>query len=77
MSRPKRKRDQQDEFVKQLANLEERRMELQQQIQKIQQGTDECSRFGQTVADLLRRVPEDLRPDIMFKVYALIHESRQ
>lgn len=74
MSRPKRKRDQQDEFVKQLANLEERRMELQQ---KIQQGTDECSRFGQTVADLLRRVPEDLRPDIMFKVYALIHESRQ
>lgn len=74
MSRPKRKRDQQDEFVKQLANLEERRMELQQ---KIQQGTDECSRFGQTVADLLRRVPEDLRPDLMFKVYALIHESRQ
>jgi len=63
--RPKRKRDQQDELLaKQMAALEERRMELQV---KLMQGTDECSRFGQTVADLL---------DVMFKVYGLIHENR-
>ncbi|KAM9836054.1 uncharacterized protein ACBR49_019734 [Aulostomus maculatus] len=74
LSRPKRKRDQtEDWLMRQIANLEERKMELQQ---KATQGTDECSRFGQTVADL-RRVPEDRRPDVMFKVYTLIHESKQ
>ena len=69
--RSKRKRGQQDEqLAKHLAGLEERRMELQV---KLAQGTDECSRFGQTVADLLRRVPEERRPELMFQVYGLIH----
>ena len=43
-------------------------MELQV---KLMQGTDE-----QTVADLLRRMPEERRPDVMFKVYGLIYEDK-
>ncbi|XP_069373540.1 uncharacterized protein [Paralichthys olivaceus] len=49
VSRFKRKRDQQDDLAKQMANLEDRRLELQQQMHR----ADECSRFGKTVADLL------------------------
>ncbi|KAM3611094.1 uncharacterized protein V6R79_013322 [Siganus canaliculatus] len=71
---PKKKWDQEDWFMKHMALLEERRVDLQQ---KLLQGTDECSRFGQTVADMLRRVPEERRPDVMFKVYGLIHDSRE
>ncbi|XP_062296542.1 uncharacterized protein LOC134001023 [Scomber scombrus] len=84
----KRKRDQddQDRFVKQMANLEERLVEVQQRLlqgdqqrllQGAQQGGDECSRFGQTLADMLRRVPEDSRPEVMCEVYNLVHESRK
>ncbi|XP_057688198.1 uncharacterized protein LOC130913538 [Corythoichthys intestinalis] len=75
VSRPKRKRNQQDEWIlKKIAGLEERRLELQK---KSLHRTDECSRFAQTVADLLRRVPEDRRPDIMYKVIGVILEGRQ
>ncbi|CAK6980959.1 hypothetical protein EYF80_034348 [Scomber scombrus] len=76
VSRPKRKRkrDQDDWFVEQLVNLEERRVEAEQMLL---QGDDECSRFGQTVADMLRRLPEDSVSEVMFEVYNLIHESRQ
>ncbi|XP_057708856.1 uncharacterized protein LOC130927215 isoform X2 [Corythoichthys intestinalis] len=64
-----------DEWIlNKIASLEQRRLELQK---KIQHETDECSRFAQTVADLLRRVPEDRRPDIMYKVIGVILEGRE
>ncbi|TNN55466.1 hypothetical protein EYF80_034348 [Liparis tanakae] len=64
VSRRKRKRKHQDDqLVEEITHLGQRGTDLQ---------ADECSRFGQTVADLLRRVPEDKRPDLMFKVYGLI-----
>lgn len=61
-------------FNKQMAQLEERRLELQQ---KLAQDSDECSRFGQTVADMLRRVPEKKRADVMFTVYSTLYDNRQ
>ncbi|TNN48416.1 hypothetical protein EYF80_041402 [Liparis tanakae] len=73
VSRPKRKRDHQDDMLlKDITNLGEGRIALQQKLLE----ADEYSRFGQTVADMLRRVPEDKRPDVMYKVYGLIHENR-
>ncbi|XP_028325485.1 uncharacterized protein LOC114477422 [Gouania willdenowi] len=75
---PKRRREPDDWCVTQMTNLEERRVDVLQKLQlKLLQGTDECSRFGQTMADMLRRVPEERRPDVMFQVYSLIHENRQ
>ncbi|KAL2082090.1 hypothetical protein ACEWY4_021908 [Coilia grayii] len=39
--------------------------------------SDECTRFGQTVADMLRRVPETKRADVMFRLFQILHENRQ
>ncbi|XP_029949678.1 uncharacterized protein LOC115390112 [Salarias fasciatus] len=73
--RRKRKREQQqdDLILRQMATLEEHRMEL---YQRLVQGADECSRFGRVVADLLRRVPEDERPELMFRMHSLIHKRK-
>ncbi|XP_042607267.1 uncharacterized protein LOC122142017 [Cyprinus carpio] len=65
----KRKRKEIDDWVQVQvarleAQLEERRVELQQ---RLCQGNDESDRFGQTVADMLRRVPEDHRAQAMFR----------
>ena len=55
-----------------MTELYEQRLELQQRA--AQENSDECSRFGQTVADLLR-LPDEKRPDVMFKVFQLLHDS--
>ncbi|CAM4622926.1 unnamed protein product [Leuciscus chuanchicus] len=70
----KRKRNQDDWLIKQMMQLDERRMDLQEKL--VQDTSDECSRFGQTVADLLRRVPEGRRADVMFNVHKMLYESR-
>ncbi|XP_078125622.1 uncharacterized protein LOC144530085 isoform X2 [Sander vitreus] len=62
----KRKRNLDDWLAKQMAQLDECRMDLREKL--VQDTGDECSRFGRTVADLLRRVPEGLRTDVMFNV---------
>ncbi|XP_057188519.1 probable serine/threonine-protein kinase samkC [Triplophysa rosa] len=56
------------------SQLEERRTELQQ---RLSQNSDESSRFGNTVADMLRRVPEEHRSQAMFDVYKLLFECQQ
>ncbi|CAK6982088.1 uncharacterized protein LOC115052351 [Scomber scombrus] len=53
-------------------SINEQRMELQQ---KIAQDNDKCARFGHTVSDFLRRVPDKKRPDVMIKVIQLIAEN--
>lgn len=49
-------------------------MELQQ---KLIQENDEASRFGQSVADMLRRIPEEHRAQAMFDVHKLLFERQQ
>ncbi|KAL1004920.1 hypothetical protein UPYG_G00052220 [Umbra pygmaea] len=71
----KRKRNLDEWLVKQMAQLYECRTDLQKKL--LQDSGDECSRFGQTVADLLRRVPEGLRSDVMFNVHRILYESRK
>lgn len=51
-------------FMQQMAQLEERRLEIQKQLT----GADEYTHFGQTVLDMLRRMPDDLRPQVMWKI---------
>lgn len=75
----KRKRKEKDDWVQVQvarleAQLEERRVELQQ---RLCQGNDESDRFGQTVADMLRRVPEDHRAQAMFDVSKILFEWQQ
>ncbi|XP_072920592.1 uncharacterized protein [Hemitrygon akajei] len=71
----KRKRKQHDVwFEKQVAQWDERRVELQR---RLLQENDELSRFGQTVADMLRRLPEKHRPQAMFDVHKLLFERQQ
>lgn len=72
----KRKRKEQDDWIKMQvtrleAQLEERRVELQQ---RLSQGQDESDRFGQTVVDMLRRVSEEHRAQAMFAVSKLLFE---
>ncbi|XP_078102784.1 uncharacterized protein LOC144515638 [Sander vitreus] len=71
----KRKRNPDDWLVKQMAQLDERRMDLQEKL--LQDTGDECSRFAQTAADLLRSVPEGRRSDVMFNMYKMLYDSRQ
>ncbi|CAK6979878.1 transcription factor Adf-1-like [Scomber scombrus] len=67
----KRKRDQDHNWIlKRVENIDERRPEVQQ---RLLQGGDEYSRFGQTVADMIKRLPGDSRSDVMCEVYNLIH----
>lgn len=67
----KRKRQElEDRLQQQVARLEERRAQLQQQRTTLRDN-DELSRFGQTVADMLRRLPEEFRPEAMFDVHKL------
>ncbi|XP_072108227.1 uncharacterized protein [Mobula birostris] len=70
----KRKRKGHDWFQKQVAQLDERTVELQH---RLLQENDEFSRFGQTVADMLRRLPEEHRPQAMFDVHKLLFERQQ
>ncbi|XP_072095034.1 uncharacterized protein [Mobula birostris] len=59
----KKKRKEHDRFQKQVAQLDERRVELH-----LLQENDKLSMFGQIVADMLRRLPEEHRPQAMFDV---------
>ncbi|CAM4596822.1 unnamed protein product [Leuciscus chuanchicus] len=75
----KRKRKEQDDWVQMQvarleAQLEERRVELQQ---RLSHGNDESDRFGHTVADMLRRVPEEHRAQAMFDVSKVLFEWQQ
>ncbi|KAL2095929.1 hypothetical protein ACEWY4_008077 [Coilia grayii] len=73
----KRKRQElEDRLQQQVARLEERRAQLQQQRTTLRDN-DELSRFGQTVADMLRRLPEEFRPEAMFDVHKLLFEKQQ
>lgn len=70
----KRKRIAEDDILRRhMTQLEERRQELQQ---KLAPEGDECSRFGQTVGDMLRRVPESKRADVMYTVFTTLYEHR-
>ncbi|KAJ8013202.1 hypothetical protein DPEC_G00050830 [Dallia pectoralis] len=68
----KRKRNLDDWLIKQMTQLEERRMDLQEKL--MQDTSDEFSRFGRTVADLLRRAA---RADFMFIIHKMLYESRE
>ncbi|XP_062273625.1 transcription factor Adf-1-like [Scomber scombrus] len=69
----KRKRDQDHNWIlKRVENIDERRLEVQQ---RLLQGGDEYSRFGQTVADMIKRLPEDRRSDVMCEVYIHTREK--
>lgn len=57
-----------------VAQLEKRKVQLEQELFSSDQ---ESVRFGQTVADMLRRVPEEHRPQAMFDVYKLLFERQQ
>ncbi|XP_059398601.1 uncharacterized protein LOC132130803 [Carassius carassius] len=75
----KRKRKEQEDWVQMQvarleAQLEERRVELQQ---RLSHGNDESDRFGHTVADMLRRVPEEHRAQAMFDVSKVLFEWQQ
>lgn len=65
----------------QMAQLE--KMKVQLEKRKVQQewellaNDQESVRFGQTVADMLRRLPEEHRPQAMFDVYKLLFERQQ
>ncbi|KAM4569685.1 uncharacterized protein PAE49_009053 [Odontesthes bonariensis] len=74
----KRQREIDDSFAKTMERLEERLEERKLAIEKRLQDTgDEYSRFGQTVADLLRKVPLEKRDSLMYKVYGMIYAQRQ
>lgn len=71
----KRKRWTSDESDQsQVAQLEKRKVQVEQEIFSSDQ---ELARFGQTVADMLRRVAEEHRPQAMFDVYKLLFERQQ
>ncbi|CAN9503337.1 unnamed protein product [Ophioblennius macclurei] len=72
-SRKRKRMDEDDMLRRQMTQLEERRLELQQ---KLMPESDECSRFGQTVGDMLRRVPEGKRADVMYTVFTTLYEHR-
>lgn len=50
---------------------------LEQQLEKLNQTSDESARFGNTIADMLRRVPDENRPQAMFGVYKILLKSQQ
>lgn len=58
----------------QVAQLE--KMKVQQDWEFFSKD-QESTRFGQTVADMLRRLPEEHRPQAMFDVYKLLFERQQ
>lgn len=71
----KRKRWGSDDGVQnQISQLEKRKVLLEQNLFT---SDEESTRFGQTVADMLRRVPEEHRPQAMFDVYKLLFERQQ
>lgn len=71
----KRKRWGQDDGLhSQIAQLEKRKVQLEQNLYT---NDEESARFGLTVADMLRRVPEEHRPQAMFDVYKLLFERQQ
>lgn len=70
----KRRKKERDEWVVgQINQLEERRLELTRTVPEF----DEYTRFGLTLADMLRKVPEDRRDDLMFKLYSTVYKYRR
>lgn len=71
----KRKRWGSDDGIQNhISQLEKRKAQLEQNLFT---SDEESARFGQTVADMLRRVPEEHRPQAMFDVYKLLFERQQ
>ncbi|CAJ1051904.1 proline-rich protein 12-like [Xyrichtys novacula] len=54
--------------------LEELRVELQQ---RLSEGDDVYTRFGQTVAGMIRRLPDDQRSRAMFEVHKVLFHVQQ
>ncbi|TNM89189.1 hypothetical protein fugu_005444 [Takifugu bimaculatus] len=70
----KRRKKERDEWVVgQINQLEEHRLELTRTVPEF----DEYTRFGLTLADMLRKVPEDKRDDLMFKLYSTVYKYRR
>lgn len=65
MGQKGRRRDH-DQWLRKLSEISDQQPELQNRL--AEDTDDECSRFGQTVADLMRRVPSERRFDAMLKV---------
>ena len=59
-------------FSSQLARLEERRLELFSTIS----GADEYARFGQTVGDMVRALPLEMRRNAMCRLYTWLREQK-
>ncbi|KAM4562362.1 uncharacterized protein PAE49_010858 [Odontesthes bonariensis] len=70
----KRRREIDDSFENTLERLEECQLTIEKRLQDT---GDEYSRFGQIVADLLRKVPPEKRDSLMYEVYGMIHAQRQ
>ncbi|XP_063061723.1 uncharacterized protein LOC134454586 isoform X2 [Engraulis encrasicolus] len=63
-----------------VAKLEERRAQLEQQKMALdaqKTADDEVDKFGLMVASLLRKIPEELRPETMFEVHKVMYEKLQ
>ncbi|XP_072125854.1 uncharacterized protein [Mobula birostris] len=70
----KKRKGHDDWFQQQFTQLDERRVGLQQRLLN---ENDEVSRFVQTLADMLRKLLEDHRPQAMFDLYKMIFERQQ
>ncbi|CAL8277587.1 unnamed protein product [Arctogadus glacialis] len=72
----KRQREQQedDNFTQKLDQLEESMLLMHRRLERPE---DEISRFGQTICDMLRKVPEDDQGDAMQAVYNLLYGFRK
>lgn len=67
--RKRRKKERDEWVVGQINQLEE----LKRTVPEF----DEYTRFGLTLADMLRKVPEDRRDDLMFKLYSTVYKYRR
>ncbi|XP_039631353.1 transcription factor Adf-1-like [Polypterus senegalus] len=70
----KRSRDLEDCGLKQqMVELEKRRLELEK---RLFEENDDLTRFALSMADMLRRLPEQDRPHAMFEIHKLLYEKQ-
>ncbi|XP_051782858.1 transcription factor Adf-1-like isoform X2 [Erpetoichthys calabaricus] len=71
----RRRRHQEGCGLKQeMVELKKRRLELER---RLCDGNDELTRFALSMADMLRRLPEQERPHAMFEIHKLLYEKQQ
>ncbi|XP_039616255.1 transcription factor Adf-1-like isoform X1 [Polypterus senegalus] len=71
----RRRRHQEGCGLKQeMVELKKRRLELER---RFCDGNDELTRFALSMADMLRRLPEQERPHAMFEIHKLLYEKLQ